>query len=598
MRTSALLLPIAFFFGANLSVSGQGFATLDINDVRMRVFSNGHIGTGNLSTPGFVVPADGPSTMSAAGLWFSGTTTDNQLRQAVHLYNAEKDFYPGPLTTDGSASITLEQSLAYDQVVPIRAADVQLHQAYFACLSDPECNVAADFPNGYTIPNAFYQWPAQGNVDEGQALYLAPFVDFNSDGQYDPADGDHPCVLGDMALYTIFNDKAGPHQVTGGTPIGIEVHMMPFAYTGTPALDQTVFVHYTIINRGTQTLTDFHISNFADFDLGCGDDDVIGTDVGRNMVYVANGDAVDENCLGNDGYGEQPPSFGMVVLKGPLLDPDGLDNAQTSEEFYLNGTGYADGAVDNERFGLSRSMYYLRDGISAQTDPVLNVHFRGYQRGLWKDGTVLSHGGTGHTFAPSATPTLFAFPGDTDPTGLGTNGLVQDPWFAELTGGMMDPRALANMGPKTLDPGAYNTLLVAYVFARSNEADPLASVSALQQRVDSIRAFAEEIPGMFTTGDNAPLPCTNFISGVRERRGTTEALSLFPNPVNEVLVVRTEAFAPGALMFIHDAQGQLVGQFTSTGDLTRFDVSDLGAGLYTVHVLGGEARSAGRFIKE
>ncbi|MBK7483163.1 MAG: T9SS type A sorting domain-containing protein [Flavobacteriales bacterium] len=288
----------------------------------------------------------------------------------------------------------------------------------------------------------------------------------------------------------------------------------------------------------------------------------------------------------------------MVVLKGPLLDPDGMDNAQTSEELYVNGTGYADDEVDNERFGLSASMYYLRDGISAQTDPVQNGHYRGYQRGLWKDGIGLSHGGTGHTFAPGATSTLFAFPGDTDPEGLGTGGVPQDPWFAELTSGMTDPRALANMGPKTLDPGAYNTLLVAYVFARSDEADPLASVAVLQQRVDSIRAFAEEIPGMFTTGDNASLPCTNIISGVRERHGTSEALSLFPNPVNEVLVVRTEAFAPGVLMLIHDAQGHLVGQFTSTGDLTRFDVSDLGAGLYTLHVLGGEARSAGRFIKE
>ena len=45
-----------------------------------------------------------------------------------------------------------------------------------------------------------------GDTSLGQAPYLAPFVDVDYDGLYNPALGDYPDVMGDQAIFFIFND--------------------------------------------------------------------------------------------------------------------------------------------------------------------------------------------------------------------------------------------------------------------------------------------------------------------------------------------------------------------------------------------------------
>jgi hypothetical protein len=40
---------------------------------------------------------------------------------------------------------------------------------------------------------------------------LLPFADVNNNGIYDPSYGDYPNVLGDEALYLMYNDKFAAH---------------------------------------------------------------------------------------------------------------------------------------------------------------------------------------------------------------------------------------------------------------------------------------------------------------------------------------------------------------------------------------------------
>ncbi|MBL7953126.1 MAG: T9SS type A sorting domain-containing protein [Flavobacteriales bacterium] len=583
---------------------GQATATLIANDVRMVMHANGFIGPdpGQPSSIGMEIPAaSGHRTLNAAGLWASGVTSDGQVRVAAHLFNDGSDFYPGPLTVDGLASVTQETMDAYDHVWSVTAAQVAMHRAYFACMNDPNCVVEDLFPDGYTIPPDFFTWPAMGDVSLGQATYLAPFVDFDLDGDYDPAQGDHPCILGDQALYAIFNDKGGPHQTSGSLEIGLEVHMMAFAYDDDAALDQTVFVQYKIIDRGTLSLSEFFISHYADLDLGCSDDDVIGTDAQRAMVHIANGDATDDGCIGGaTGYGVAPPAFGMVSLKGPLLEADGLDNAPLAEELYVNGTGFGDGIVDNERFGLSNSMAFYREGPQAMTDPANQAAFMGYARATWKDGMLQTHAGTGYSSSPSVIPTLFAFPGDTDPNGTGTNGIPQSPWSATLSTltGIRDPRVVANMGHGQLEPGEHINLLMAYVYARPGDPDPLASVAALQTRVDSVRAFADELPGMFDAPEEASLNCNGAPIVNRVSDLKRAALNVYPVPAHDRLFLRTAGFAPGDALIILDARGQVVQNGLMKGDLTEVDLTTLPPGFYLVRTTGKSRTMAATFIKE
>lgn len=590
-RALHTLSAIALLTGVGFS---QSTAILHVNDVQMQVRSNGFIGgdAGALGS-GFELPS-GESTMHSSGLWMGGRTTDDQLKLSAHLFNDEfLTFFPGPLTVDGSASITPEVSAAYDQVWSVTSAEVELHRAYFACAADPNCSIADEFPNGYSIPASILNWPAQGDVDAGQDVYLALFHDTDQNGAYDPTVGDHPCTAGDGALYVIFNDKAEP----GGQPIGVEVHMMPFAYANTdPFLAQTVFVHYRIINRGNQTLNDFRIGNFADLDIGCSNDDIVGTDVGRSMVYAYNGDDLDDaGCQGAIGFGEQPPAFGMVILKGPMLDADGLDNTDVPAVPAFNGRGYGDGTIDNERHGLDRSIYFNRDGPNAQTDPTLAGHFDQYMHSTWKDGTPLTYGGNGYDGTPAALLTLFAYPGDSDPLGLGTDAVPQAAWAADFATSPEDPRGLASMGPITLEPGAEHDILIAYVYARATTGGALASVAALQQRVDSVADFAETIPGLMAMG----AACDGVItSGIHENAADQAALLPYPVPAIHTLTVRTIDMRPGAVLDIIDARGALVAQTLAVGTTTTIDVAALVPGLYTLRAVNGKAIRSGRFIKD
>ena len=177
-RKYALVLVAASLSSHHLS--SQGFSQLSINNVQATVFSNGLIGPTLPNGNGLLVPAGtGVSPLYTSGLWVGGTSPDNQLRFAAHLYgnSGERDFFPGPLTTDGTATITPATSAQYDHVWAIDRAAVELHRAYFMCVSDPGCDLAATFPTGYTVPEEFLTWPAMGDISAGQALYLAPFFD-------------------------------------------------------------------------------------------------------------------------------------------------------------------------------------------------------------------------------------------------------------------------------------------------------------------------------------------------------------------------------------------------------------------------------------
>jgi len=481
----------------------------------------------------------------------AGETAGGQLKLAGHLFGYGSDFFPGPLTISGDASITPETSQAYDQVWSVRATEVELHRAYFACLNDPNCDITSAFPFGYTIPQGFIDWPAEGNISAGQAPYLAPFFDNDQDGSYEPFDGDHPCVPGDQALFSIFNNKLSAHTETNGQPIGVEVHMMPFAYESEDlALAQTVFIHYKIINRSTQDLHDFRMGFFMDPDLGCANDDFLGTDVGRSMFYVYNWDDVDEPCLGALGYGPQPPAFGMAVLTGPRMDADGSDNINEPLVPAFNGSGFDDGMIDNERYGLCNTMQWNREGAFAVSDPSIPAHFHGFLRSQWKDGTPQTYGGIGYDLDTGAIASNFLYPDDSDPFGVGTNGVPQSPWH-ETQQQPQDRRGVASMGPITFAPGDEQEILIAYVYARATSGGALASVTALQHRVDSIATFAATIPGIMAPGS----PCDALPLSIAQHAKNTTALNVYPMPANDHATIVTSNQGTGRTIQILDAHG-------------------------------------------
>ena len=476
------------------------------------------------------------SAIYAGGLWMGGISSDNQLKLAAVLFRADgNDFWPGPLTNNGEASVEPEVCEPYDRFWITERAQAEAHIQWKQCVENPDdCDLDEIFPNGYSVPLSFTEWPAEGDVDQAQDLYLAPFFDYDGNGSYDPFAGDYPdygfdetveeCktrrredavnLFGDYNIFWIFNDKGDAHTESGGLPIGLEVRAQAFAFSSNNEINNMTFYNYTVINQGTQTLLNTYFGHFVDADLGCSNDDFVGCDVQRGLGFAYNWDDNDDNnCQGAIGYGPQPPAIGVDFFEGPFQDADsvlvggvwqGIDNPgpqnntdvfdcvtaqqQNGIPYKGIGIGYGDGVPNNERFGMRAFLYWNREGPFATSDPGLPGHFYGYLRGIWKDGRPMTWGGSGYNESAGSIQTRYMFPWSSDPVGWGTNCSPQPDW-RESTQAPQDRRFVQSAGPFTLEPGAYNNITLGVVYARAANGGATASVSSLRVADDKAQSL-------------------------------------------------------------------------------------------------------------
>lgn len=590
IKRSILLVPfLASFIGQCIAQSAS--TTLHVNDASVRIHSNGLIGlnTGTGQAAYFIPTPGNSSPLYASGLWLAGNTFDLQPRISVHDHGPPYDFTTGPLRTS-NGSLDPSSQIQFDRLWSISSFEQETYSLWRQCLSDPLCNVDEQFPGGYTIPTSFMSWPAHGDVDVGEALYLAPFWDEDQDGIYEPLYGDHPCLPGDQAIYCIFNDQL--QNKTGGPAIGAEIHLTLFGYQfGIDALDQTVFAHYRIHNRSTTTLYDLNFGIFADFDLGCPTDDIIGTDVARNLVYVTNATNNDATCSSLPGYGSNPPAFGIQILKGARINPDGVDNTTTPIIPALNGLGFGDGIVDNEYHRLSRSMYFNGSGIQFMTEPTTENHYRNYARGLWQNGIAMSYGGSGYNEG-SSTPCAFAFPRTSDPSGAGTNGTPQSSWSDGTSSSPAgDRKAIALTGPVTFAPGSVYELLVAYIYSPGVQGALLPTINGLGDRADFIEQFALQTPGLLAPGNFCDGPITSTSEKPLEGR-----LIVFPNPSQERITVQTPTSSSGTIVVLDDKGVEVLRRY-STSRSQDLDITALAPGTYFLRLVTAGTCRQGRFVK-
>ena len=509
---------------------------MQFNNVRAVIENGGNFWTrrGGSGRSGYEVPKtldfSGPNAIYAGALWMGGISSTGQLKIAAVLYRASgNDFWPGPLTNTGDASTNSDVCQPYDKFWTTTRAEAEAHLAWANCAGDVDC-INAIFPDGYSVPSSFLNWPALGDPEAGQDLYLAPFFDYNENGTYDPFGGDYPnygfeetvedCknklredpvnLFGDHNIYWIFNDKGDAHTETNGQPIGLEVRAQAFAFSANNEINNMTFYNYTVINQASQTLTNTYFGHFVDPDLGCADDDFAGCDVKRGLGYVYNWQDVDNGCNQAVGYGgpaPPPPAIGVDFFEGPFQDADSLDNPGPATNLDIFdcataqlqhgipykgiGIGYGDGVIDNERFGMRAYIYFNRNSPNNNiTDPGNAGQFYNYLRSIWKNGIPQSYGGTGYSESSSAVRAYYMFPGDSDPVGWGTNCVPQAPWAESApTPATPDRRFVQSAGPFTLEPGAYNNITVGVVWARSASGGASESLKPLRVADDKAQSL-------------------------------------------------------------------------------------------------------------
>jgi hypothetical protein len=342
---------------------GSNYKYLDINNVRTLIYSYGN--GWFLENAEYEIPKGSRKTsMFSFSLWIGGIDINNNLKLAAYRYgqgansptaHVKNDFWPGPLTIDGTAAIDEATCSQYDQLFPMTRNDVETFLAWQ--------ENKAEFPS-YTVPLDIRNWPGNGDMSKGQSYFLAPFMDVDGDGQYNPDAGDYPyydlanklcphnlkpgervarahlkngepddtlgilvdqVIKGDQTLWNVFNDKGNFHSETQGAPVGLEIRMQSFSFATNDEINNMTFYSYEIINRSTFTLTNTYFSQWVDPDLGYVNDDYVGCDVKRGLGYCYNGTPIDGSGQ-TQAYGAHPPAVGVDFFQGPYLDPDGYDN--------------------------------------------------------------------------------------------------------------------------------------------------------------------------------------------------------------------------------------------------------------------------------
>ena len=541
---------------------GSASKYLDINNVRTLIYSYGN--GWFLEDAEYEIPKGSKKTpMFSFSLWIGGIDVNNNLKLAAYRFgqgptittsHTKNDFWPGPLTIDGTAAIDPVTCAEYDKLFQITRAEVQEFIAWY--------NAPDEYPS-YTVPKSIIDWPAHGDPSSGQAYYLAPFFDLNGDGDYKPDDGDYPyydlanelcqtnlkpgellrraklrngeaddtlgilvdqVLKGDQTLWNVFNDKGNFHSETEGDPIGMEIRAQSFAFATNDEINNMTFYSYEIINRSTYTLTGTYFSQWVDPDLGYAWDDFIGCDVGRGLGYCYSGKPIDGTGQ-IEAYGAHPPAVGVDFFQGPYMDADGRDNPKflgtlvdcqriagsetvDVDQMAINGVNFGDGIIDNERYGMRRFVYHNNGGASYMNDPRYAPEYYLLLRGIWLDGVKMRYGANAHPSTGALGPDCdFMFPGNSDlcDWGTGFQPPVGDKYWTEETANNnpSDRRIMQSAGPFTLRPGACNYITVGIPWARSIAGTPWESVELLRQVDDKCQALFDNCFAVLN-GPNAP----------------------------------------------------------------------------------------------
>ena len=170
-----------------------------------------------------------------------------------------------------------------------------------------------------------------------------------------------------------------------------------------------------------------YITDWSDVDLGYWMDDYVGTDATNNFAYCYNGENFDPSIPGDPGYGNKPPVISHLIIKTDCTS-DGIDNNNNSQ---IDEPG--------EQFELNQTTYYNNVAAPfppATTNPTSATNYYNYMKGIWKDGSPFTYGGTAYG---GTINTQYVFTGDPS-TNLG--------WTEGSAGNVPgDRRILLSSGP-------------------------------------------------------------------------------------------------------------------------------------------------------
>jgi len=511
---SVILLMQGVFSQKILTQCAPGISVdiMDYNNVKSYHSTKGvlwqDISTANA---GYEIPkGSGLKTLYSGGIWVAGTDGNGVIHLAAETYGAGgNEFWPGPIEeSTGNAYSCLN----YDRFWTVTKAEID------AFLFDGTTSVnILEWP-GKNNPNLSFIVPNQN---------LAPFVDANSDGDYNPLDGDYPAIKGDMNKWWVMNDVGNVHTATGALALGIELHFMSYTFATNDAINNSVFYDVEILNKSDTMYSGTHFGLFVDPDIGGYADDYIGCDTSRNLGYAYNGDNTDSD------YGTFPPVQGIAMVDLPILD--------------------------GQIASMSSFAGFSSGGNPAMNDPVLPIDYYNYLQGYWKDGSPMVYGGNGHTSGGGTQPFPYQY------AGLPSDGAQWSECSESNIPG--DRRFVISFGEFNFIMGRKITMSFATVYHRPTSGSNCESIDDFLSVVDSVQGFYDTIPSYFTGS-----------VGVLENE--LIEVNTLPNPARNFITIDSKTGIKSIDIF--NSIGAIVKGYNKN-DKT-IDVSSLSEGVYIINI--------------
>lgn len=328
-----------------------------------------------------------------------------------------------------------------------------LHRLYKIRKVDPDQYAALEPAFQQQMKLDYDEWPVQFGAPwkdrNGNGIYEPDFQEFLEAG-YDSCKSDTPLLPGDETVWFVSNDLDSRRTLNlyGVQPIGIELQTLVWAYAQTGPLANMVFKKYTVINKGTDDLTDAYFSKWSDPDLGDAMDDFVGIDTLLSLGYVYNGYAKDET------YGI-PPAAGYDFFQGPIV-PSAGDEAVYN---FGHRQGYRNLKVSTFAFYINGSSVYRDPTLK---DPQGSLHMYNYMIGRLWNGRLYIDPTTGREVSVC----------------LAGDPLTGDGWVDGIINAPGDRRILMTAGPFTLAVGDTQEVVVSTIVAQG--ADRLSSIKVLK----------------------------------------------------------------------------------------------------------------------
>lgn len=491
-----------------------------------------------------------PATIFAAGLWLGGLDPGGNLKLATATYRAGGgiDYWAGPLDESGiTDALTCSN---WDRFFRAKGADIKV-------FLDDLPNLAGDPAAAIMAYKDIMGWPGRGNpyfADvwgfglPSTSQSLAAFHDANTDGLYDPLQGDYPVVqLEDKPAFVpaemvwcVFNDQGGgaEHSASEGGVFQVEIQLSVWAFNcyDQTVLNNTLFTAHKVINRATESYDSCFLGLWVDFDIGCYTDDYFGSTPDLDAFFGYNQDVNDGTTgtvcdQGIPTFGNTPPVQSAIMLNRPM---------DKFIHYYNTATTWPSGS----------------------SEPYSPLEYYRYLTGYWRDGTPLTYGGSGYNPGNSISAD-HAFPDDpADPNGwtMCTANLA-----------FSDRRVLASSKIPHFAPGQIEELVTAWT-VHPNPNLPC----DLGQTFDEIAFLQNEYDNNFSSA----------CSGLTATQELAEAqINIFPNPASESITL-TYGDLPVREIRLYAADGKLAQMLQNIqSERTAFNVAGLNSGFYTVQLL-------------